>query len=604
MLTKAKSKTKITNGKLTLFCLLVFYFGFFQPLAKAQNTPPGRIESPLPPNPLPTNTPTPLPSYPANPPTNTIPTPSPQNSSPEIPEEICVEKFNFKGNSVFNNEELEQKIWKLLQENYSPKTTYFGRGYCVGFEKLNQVTLHITKLYSERGYETSLVYIPVEGNEEVKIKGATVLIEIIEDRVETINVTGSEKLNEYVRSRLAVALAGGLNQKRLVEALELLRLDPLIKNVSAELSPGNGIGARFLEVKVTEAPYSKVKFSADNAISPSIGSFRRGVTIFQNNLLAGGDGLNASYRNTDGSNQVDVGYTIPVNPNDGTLGLRYFISRSNVVESPFTTLDIFANARIYELTFNQPVLHSFERNQSGQGVERELTLGVTATRIESDTSILGINFPLSEGANQQGQTRISALRFFQQWKERSSGEVFFARSVFNWGLGLFDSTTNSAPPDSRFFSWKGDVQWLRLVAPNTLFSVRSSLQFADRPLLGLEQFGLGGQGSVRGYRQDVRLADNGLLASAEIQLPVLGESTQQGLLSVIPFFDVGTVWNNGNRTIRNPTTLASLGLGLQWQQSDRFRVRVDYGLPLVNLDSRRNTWQDNGVYFTVEYSFF
>jgi hemolysin activation/secretion protein len=134
--------------------------------------------------------------------------------------------------------------------------------------------------------------------------------------------------------------------------------------------------------------------------------------------------------------------------------------------------------------------------------------------------------------------------------------------------------------------------------------MRSSLQFADRPLLGLEQFGLGGQGSVRGYRQDVRLADNGLLASAEIQLPVLGESTQQGLLSVIPFFDVGTVWNNGNRTIRNPTTLASLGLGLQWQQSDNFRVRVDYGLPLVNLDSRRNTWQDNGVYFTVEYSFF
>jgi len=601
MLTKANSQPKIAKGKLTLFCLLIFYFGFFQSLAKAQNTPPGRVESPLFPNTTPT--PTPLPSFPANPPTNTIPAPTIPVPPKNGPDEICVEKFGFKGNSVFSTEELEQKVWELLKENYSPQTIYFGRGYCISFGKLFQVTSLISKLYFDRGYETSFAYIPVEGNEEIKVKGATVLIEVVEDKLETIKVTGSDKLNEYVRSRLAVATEGALNQDRLVEALELLRLDPLIKSVSGELSAGNGVQARLLEVRVTEAPYSKVQFSIDNAISPSIGSFRRGVTISQNNLFAPGDGLSASYRNTDGSNQVDVGYTIPVNPDNGTVGLRYRISRSNVVESPFTPLDIFANARIYELTFNQPVLHSFERN-NGQGVERELVLGVTAARIESDTSILGIDFPLSEGANQQGQTRISALRFFQQWKERSSGEVFFARSVFNWGLGLFDSTTNSAPPDSRFFSWQGQVQWLRLVAPNTLLSLRSSVQMADRPLLGLEQFGLGGQGSVRGYRQDVRLADNGLLASAEIQLPIFGQSTQQGLLSAIPFFDVGTVWNNGNRPIRNPTNLASLGLGLQWQQGDNFRVRVDYGLPLVNLDSRRNTWQDNGVYFTVEYSFF
>jgi hemolysin activation/secretion protein len=196
------------------------------------------------------------------------------------------------------------------------------------------------------------------------------------------------------------------------------------------------------------------------------------------------------------------------------------------------------------------------------------------------------------------------LQFFQEWTSRNSREVIAARSGFNFGIGAFDATINTNDdPDSRFFSWQGQAQWVRLLADDTLLLVRGNMQLADRSLLPIEQFGLGGLGSVRGYRQDLLLTDNGVFATAEVQYPILRIPQWQGVLQVVPFFDVGSAWNSGRE---NPdvNTLASVGLGLQWRQSDRFTARLDWGIPLISVDSRERTWQENGVYFSILYNPF
>ncbi|WP_181357408.1 ShlB/FhaC/HecB family hemolysin secretion/activation protein [Stenomitos frigidus] len=65
--------------------------------------------------------------------------------------------------------------------------------------------------------------------------------------------------------------------------------------------------------------------------------------------------------------------------------------------------------------------------------------------------------------------------------------------------------------------------------------LRGDLQLADRPLLALEQVSEGGQDTVRGYRQDLLLADNGLFASAEVRIPLLRLPKLNGLLQLPPF---------------------------------------------------------------------
>lgn len=81
--------------------------------------------------------------------------------------------------------------------------------------------------------------------------------------------------------------------------------------------------------------------------------------------------------------------------------------------------------------------------RSIQTPSQELALGISASRLESETSLLGFPLPLSTsaGADEQGRTRISALRFFQEWTQRDARQVIAARSRFNLGVGAIDANT-------------------------------------------------------------------------------------------------------------------------------------------------------------------
>ena len=143
---------------------------------------------------------------------------------------------------------------------------------------------------------------------------------------------------------------------------------------------------------------------------------------------------------------------------------------------------------------------------------------------------------------------------------------------------------------------------MRLLAPETLLLLRGNVQLSTTSILPLEQFSLGGLQSVRGYRQDLLLTDNGAFASLEVRLPVLRVADWNGVLQVAPFVDLGSTWNIG-RASPERNTLASVGLGLIWQ-SDRLTTRLDYGIPLISVSSTDRTWQENGLSFFVFYNPF
>jgi hemolysin activation/secretion protein len=143
-----------------------------------------------------------------------------------------------------------------------------------------------------------------------------------------------------------------------------------------------------------------------------------------------------------------------------------------------------------------------------------------------------------------------------------------------------------------------------LLAPETLLVLRSDLQFAGSSLVPLEQFAIGGFGSVRGYRQDLLLTDNGAFVSAEVQLPILRVPESRGVLRLIPFIDFGVGWNSSGETTGDTNTLLATGLGLQWQMRDSLDVRLDWGIPLIASDDRNRTLQEQGLYFSVNYSPF
>ncbi len=552
------------------------------PVTPGQIRPPQDTQPQRPPQPLPE----PPPPTPATAPILPLPPPTPTPPEPirgQVPETITIKGFKFEGNTAFSSAELAAAI----PEEYI--------NHPIPFAKVFEVRSKITEFYRTKGYVTSGAIIPPQTFHKAD---GVLTVQIIEGKLEAIEVRGTRRLNpNYIRSRIALAVSKPISQRKLTEALQLLQLDPLIKSISAELTAGTQTASSLLIVQVEEANTISLNLTLDNNRSPTIGTFERRLDFLQANLLGQGDSLAFSYSNTAGSNALDATYTYPLNPRNGTLSFRTDFTFGHVVESPFDRIDIDANSRYFELTWRQPLIRN---------LNQEFALGLSVTNQRSKVTIFDVPVRLSPGTEEDGSNTVSALRFFQEWTKRKRNQVFALRSQFSLGLGILGATVNKDAPDSRFLSWQGQTQWVRFLAPDTPLILRGNIQVSTQPLLRLEQYGLGGFDTVRGYRENLFLADNGASASAEARFPILRLQKQNGLLQLAPFFDLGFIWNNSGNTDPepDPNFIASIGLGLRFQLGDRLSARLDWGLPLIDVQSSQTTLQDSGIYFSVNYRIF
>ncbi len=192
-----------------------------------QNLPPLQPEVPLikpdgiqpePPTPIPLPPPEELLRFRQQ----TPPTPEPIPG--KVPKTITVNRFVFAGNTVITDEELA-----AVTQPFTNQPIFFSQ--------LFDARAAVTELYRARGYVTSGAILPPQ-----TLSGDVadlVIIRIIEGGLEAINVTGTHRLNpEYIRSRIALAAGKPVNQKNLLQVLQLLQLNPLIDSLSAELTAG------------------------------------------------------------------------------------------------------------------------------------------------------------------------------------------------------------------------------------------------------------------------------------------------------------------------------------------------------------------------------
>ena len=488
---------------------------------------------------------------------------------------VFVRKFEIVGSTVFTPEELAQVLKPYTLRRLS-------------FAELLTAQQAIDRLYVEKGYITSGTFLPPQ-----KLEDGIVTIEVVEGTVEEIEIEGLNRLNPgYVRSRLENATDAPLNRDELLIALQLLQIDPLIENLAAELTAGTRSGSSILELNLQEADPFDLTLSFDNYRAPSVGTDRRSIQLTHRNLGGLGDRFSVGYLNTDGSNSLnDLNYSIPVNSYNGTLNFRLGYTDSEIITPPFDEFNIESENTNYEFTYRQPVL---------QKPTEDVAIGLTFSRNNSAITVDGIPEQVSRGAEADGETNISALRFFQEYTKRDRDRVFALLSQFSLGIDAFDATINGDDePDSNFLAWRGQAQYLQLLSPDFTLLLRSDFQVSDRSLVPTEQFSLGGGLNVRGYRQDALLGDNGWFNSAEIRATVLRIPQWETSLQLTPFIDFGTVWNSDDLELET-NTLVSTGIGLRVQISDYFASSLNWGIPLVDLDTEGDSLQENGVYFSLE----
>ena len=498
------------------------------------------------------------------------------------------------------------------------------QGRILSWEQQNNLVDEITLLYIQNNFITSYAQCSSQNPETQEL-----VVEVIEgfvapDGISIVDKSGNDPetcpllYKSYIVDYILSGITQPLGIRNLEERINFLSRDPRFESIKSTLSAGSDFGESTVTVEVIErkdcytndSDSVKLSVNLNNYSPPSVGTYRLGVGVIAPGpfdlanipfifdelaFVAEVDPFNLS--SVDTTRSLGFSYRIPVNQeNNGLLALSYENNRNKVIESSLERFDLRANSESFSIQYEQTIIQSPEQDLS-------LSLGL---RVEdSQTFVFGdIPARFSLGPSQNGVSRASILTFGQRYIRRGLGSQLSLSSQVNLGTGLFDATQNSGSiPDGQFLSWNLQLQWFRRLSSNHLLAVSGDAQFAADSLLPINQLAIGGGQSVRGYSQNTLAGDNGFRLSVEDYISVGYNEAGRTNLFLIPFFDIGGVWNSSNNPNlqSDQNLILSTGLGFQWNSSSNFNARIDYGIPLINVPDSGNSLQESGLTFEIGY---
>lgn len=441
----------------------------------------------------------------------------------------------------------------------------------------------VTQRLVDRGWVNSGALVDADA-----LQGDTLQLRLVTGRVQALRVRGQGRLHgSYLASRL-LAPGDALDTQLLQQRFQLLLADPLFDRVNVRLLPGARLGEAVLDVDVAPAPTLRATLLAHNQGAPAVGSAVAGVELLARNLSGWGDTASAVLSRSGGSDHVDLGWQLPLAARSPWLQLRYARGNASVVEEPLDSLDIASRVTSREAGLGWPVLNT---------VQHRLVLGATWAARDNRTTLGGLPFSFVAGED-SGQARVQAWRWWQELTLRGSAGVLGLRS--SWAAGRSNVPTDSpvpGAPAARYRLWQGQAQAsLPWGSSGAELRLRASAQHSRQALVSLEQFSLGGRHSVRGYRENTLVRDNGWALSAEGLWPLLGgDGTRR--LALLPFVDAGAGHQRGGPQQR----LASAGLGLQLNW-DALEAELFYARRLQRRPvNTHGDLQDHGLHLSLRW---
>src|SRR5262249_11032586 len=135
-------------------------------------------------------------------------------------------------------------------------------------EELEQARQDLTLFYVNRGYINSGAVIPGQafGTGVIKVR-------IIEGRLTGIHLTGNHWFRRWwIRNEVRRSAGRPLNFNKLKEGLQLLRQNPTISRVNAELRPGGVPGESILDLDIKDTQPFRFALEFSNKRPPSDGA--------------------------------------------------------------------------------------------------------------------------------------------------------------------------------------------------------------------------------------------------------------------------------------------------------------------------------------------
>jgi len=452
---------------------------------------------------------------------------------------------------------------------------------CLSLDRINQLVRAISEWYVQRGYITSRAFLT-----EQNLSHGTLNITVLEGKLEAIHLQGASarQLNMAFPTR-AGRILNLRDIEQGMEQINRLRTTPVQIEIIPSTQPGYSI------VNLTSTPEFPLTLglNMDNSGQRSTGIGQLSASLVGNDLLGVADrwfvsgGRSSAFSDWRDAQNFQAGVSVPY----GYGLLDYSYSWSN-----------------YHSRFNA---NSFDWYSNGDNISNRLSGSWVLFRngqIKTGLQV-GLNHYVShnwlnETLLQSSSRKLTSLQIGFNHTQKIAGGVATLNPMLSRGMPWFDAESDKGKsddfPKAEFRKWSVSSSYQRPVTQKMWWLSSFYAQWSPDRLYGSERLTIGGENSVRGYKEQYLSGDVGGYLRNELNyslftLPAIGEvSTTLALdggwlqSDKQDRYAAGTLWGSsvglGTRNAHVSTQL-SLGIPVSYPNylaPDRLSVYARVGL--------------------------
>ena len=454
----------------------------------------------------------------------------------------------------------------IMPEKTRVKLLAPWQNQCLNMAKITELTAHISDWYISRGYITSRAFLT-----EQDLSSGQLNIVVLEGKLEAIRLEGKTPL------MLKMAFPGLtgriLNLRDIEQGMEQinrLRAQPVQIEIIPASQPGYSV------VNLTAQPEFPLSasLSLDNSGQKSTGDEQLNGALTANNMLGLADkwfvsgGRSSDFATAYDAQNFQAGVSVPF----GYGLFDYSYAWSNYR----TTID---NMGYQWVSTGDTKTHRFNASwvvyRNG-----DVKTGIAAGVVQRSSRNWLNNAPL------QSSTRnLSSLILGITHTQKIAGGVATFNPTWSHGMPWFNAETDEDKtgdaPRAEFRKWSLNTSFQRPITRDVWWLTSAYGQWSPDRLYGSERLTLGGESSVRGFKEQYLSGDNGgylrnELGYSLIALPVVGQ------ISATFAFDGG--WLEKDREDRYASgTLWGTSIGLT--SSGRiYSSQISLGIPVKYPD--------------------
>ena len=501
--------------------------------------------------------------------------------APAVAPRFAIEAFIVEGNTL-----IEPKIVDELVGPYTGAQRDFG--------DIQRALEALQAEYLKRGYNAVRVLVP-----EQDIRAGKVRLQVIEARVRNVRIEGNQHFDDAnIRASLPALREGVPPNTRDIGANVTLSNENPARQQRVVLESTPEVGLVDAVVRVSDSDPWRTSAFFDNSGNPATGHNRAGVG-FLNANFGGADHVLNLQLITSPTQYDDVliagaGHRIPLYGNNALIDL--FGGYSDVNSG--TLADLFSvsgSGTVLGARYTKvlPRLGSYEQ---------KLAVGVDWKAFDNDVVLIGGSTTLVPDVTTFPLILSYTGRDVEPGRDLAFSITYAANMPYGDGDASRDAIRAArAGAKPRFQIVRLSASYSLAMPEDNIFRIAIDGQYTQDALIPGEQFGMGGQASVRGFYERTTAHDIGHRVSFEMYGPESGQQFGPDWKArVLGFIDMAR--GKDQEPVRLAESgMMSVGAGLRASRGKHLSLRVDTALVVDGTANR-----DKGelrTHFGIAYVF-